>query len=212
MFVYLSKLYGRGNREKQLKNDMKTSTLNTRIAKSNNANGSTPKNSDYEMAISVLSGRKNYLVFSTGSGKWTNSSERNPEKYLKVWGIDFEYGNDAPRGGKFGNFIQLSKKGLIQTKEYRLELQKVFEVKKENEKQLLNAKIEAKKVSEKAVLNYISENEKSVCEKLKELNELKENEDKINWQIKANSIVQMVSKNDFRFLNWKEIYTLIKNY
>lgn len=190
---------------------MKLSTLNSRIAKSNNANGSTPKNEDYKMAIAVLSGQKCYLVYSTGSGKWTNSNERNPEKYLKSWGIDFELGNDAPRGGKFGNFIQLSKKGLTQTKEYRLEIQRLFEAKKEAEKQVLNAKIEAKKVSESKILEFISKNENLVWDKLKELDELKANNDKQNWQIKANSLVQMVSKNDFS-LGWKEIYTLIRNY
>jgi hypothetical protein len=190
---------------------MKLSTLNTRIAKSNNKNGLNPKNSDYEMAINVISGKNCYLVYSTGSGKWTNSSERKPERYLNVWGIDFEYGNDAPRGGRFGNFIQLSKKGLTQTKEYRLEFQRLFEIKKENERQILNAKIEAKKISATNILKFISENEKLVWDKLKELDELKKNEDKVNWQINANALVQTVSKNDFS-LGWKEIYTLIKNY
>lgn len=190
---------------------MKLSTLNTRIAKSNNKNGSTPNNEDYKMAIAVLSGGKSYLTYSTGSGKWTNSNERYPERYLNAWGIDFENGNDAPRGGKFGNYIQLSKKGLIQTKEYRLELKKIAEAKKqavilENERKEQN-KIDAKG----KILSFISENEKLVWGKLKELDELKINNEKENWQIKANSLVQMVSKNDFS-LGWKEIYTLIRNY
>lgn len=189
---------------------MKLSTLKTRISKSNNANGSTPKNSDYEMAISVISGNKNHLVYSTGSGKWTNSSERNPERYLNAWGIDFEYGNDAQRGGKFGNFIQLSKKGLIQTKEYRNEIKRLSELKKEAEKQELNTKINRQFFSIDMMILFIKSNSEMVIETLKELDELKSKNDKTNWQIKANSLVQKVSNNDFRYLNWKEIYNLIR--
>jgi len=62
------------------------------------------------------------------------------------------------------------------------------------------------------MIEYISNNEAFVWQSLKELDELKEAGDKSQWQVKANALVQKVSNNDFRVLNWKEIYNLIKNY
>jgi hypothetical protein len=45
---------------------------------------------------------------------------------------------------------------------------------------------------------------------MNQLNLLKTAENKQEWQIKANSLVQKVSGNDFRALTWKEVYNLIK--
>ena len=59
------------------------------------------------------------------------------------------------------------------------------------------------------MISFINENKDLIELKKKELVDLKASDDKENWQIKANALVQIVSKNDFRCLKWKEIYTLI---
>lgn len=61
------------------------------------------------------------------------------------------------------------------------------------------------------MINFINSNREMVNESLKELEELKAEGKKEVWQVKANALVQKVSNNDFRVLNWKEIYNLIKN-
>ena len=50
---------------------MKTITLINRITKSNNKNGSTPKNNNYNKAIELLAsnGSKVYIGYYTGSGR-----------------------------------------------------------------------------------------------------------------------------------------------
>lgn len=53
-------------------------------------------------------------------------------------------------------------------------------------------------------------NKEMVQTTLKELNGLKGVENKELWQVKANSLVQKVCNNDFRTLNWKEVYNFTK--
>jgi hypothetical protein len=60
------------------------------------------------------------------------------------------------------------------------------------------------------MINFINQNKEIVLSSLKELDELKQAENKEIWQVKANSLIQKVSNNDFRALNWKEIYSLIR--
>jgi hypothetical protein len=60
------------------------------------------------------------------------------------------------------------------------------------------------------MINFINQNKEIVLSSLKELDELKQAENKEIWQVKANSLIQKVSNNDFRVLNWKEIYSLIR--
>lgn len=49
-------------------------------------------------------------VYTTGSGKWTKTSNVTSEicKTLDLMGIPYELGNDAPKGGKMGNYILIS--------------------------------------------------------------------------------------------------------
>lgn len=54
--------------------------LSSKIASSNNKNGSTPNNSDYSMAISVLKGNREHTNY--GGSKYGASKERNPQRYL----------------------------------------------------------------------------------------------------------------------------------
>ena len=60
------------------------------------------------------------------------------------------------------------------------------------------------------MINFIKNNREMVQSSLKELNELKNAENKQEWQTKANALIQKVSNNDFRVLKWEEIYELIK--
>ena len=61
------------------------------------------------------------------------------------------------------------------------------------------------------MISFIQENKELIATKKLELANLKAKGDKENWQVKANALVQIVSKNDFRILKWKEIYTLIND-
>lgn len=69
--------------------------------------------------------------------------------------------------------------------------------------------LKSEKRSKENMILFISENKELIISKKEELAQLKANGDKTNWQIKANALVQIVSKNDFRCLNWKDIYSLI---
>lgn len=65
-------------------------------------------------------------------------------------------------------------------------------------------------ITKKMMVDFILQNKKNIKESLKELDNLKSLGEKDKWQVKANSLVQQVSNNDFRNLKWIEIYKLIK--
>jgi hypothetical protein len=137
---------------------MKASTLENRIAKSNNKNGSTPNNRDYEAAMEVISLGFSRVGYYTGSGRFTKASCSNPEKYLNAWGIDFECGNDAPRGGVTGEYVKLTAKGLKQVADYnKVQAERGAKIKAENE--AAKAKFEAEK---KAAIQAKYENIKNI--------------------------------------------------
>ena len=83
---------------------------------------------------------------------------------------------------------------------------KIFEAKKHEKIKHDNRPLFTKEM----MLNYIDSNKEMVKNSLIQLGELKKAENKPEWQVKANALVQKVSNNDFRVLNWKEIYNLIK--
>jgi len=185
---------------------MKATTLTQRISKTNNANRSTPKNSDYEMAIYILQAGKAYVSY--GGSKYGAAKSRTPERYLIAWGIDFKSGNDAPRGGKAGDFIELTKKGNTQVKDYRLmlmnqkiEAEKAKEVKAQRDLSLLEGK-------KNQIVKNIQDEKEFFANGIKALSEIKD--DKAKWQILANSLVQKACKNDFTY-GWPNILRLIKN-
>lgn len=60
------------------------------------------------------------------------------------------------------------------------------------------------------MIDFINNNKEMVISSINELDELKALGNKAVWQVKANSLIQKVSNNDFRFLNWKEVYNLIR--
>lgn len=135
---------------------MKVITLESRIAKSNNKNGSTPNNSKYTTALKFLvsNGNKIHFNFTTGRGKYTKVASNNPADYLEAWGIDFEYGNDAPRGGQLGEYIQLTSKGKRQCKAY---YEQYLLEKEASNKRLaeIDAKIKAKKEADLIEFNKL---------------------------------------------------------
>ena len=183
--------------------------LSSKIASSNNKNGSTPNNADYAMAISVLRGNREYTSYTTGSGRWTSTNERNPERYLNAWGIDFQTRNDAPRDGKVGNYIELSAKGKIQTKVYRAEY--ALELAKQKAERLEQKEIQEQKlkVSENQIVENIKENLEYFQDAKLKLSEFKKQGDQEAWHILANTVVQRASKNDFS-IGWSNIYKLIQ--
>jgi hypothetical protein len=97
---------------------MKASTLNNRIAKSNNKDGSQPQNRAYKAAMQVIMSGKARVGYYTGSGRFTKASRSNPEIYLDSWKIDYKTYNDAPKGGVTGEVVELTDKGKKQVQAY----------------------------------------------------------------------------------------------
>jgi hypothetical protein len=82
---------------------------------------------------------------------------------------------------------------------------------RKKEKQTTETTVDTRPITTKeTILNYLKNNRQVVQASLNQLNLLKTAKNKEEWQVKANSLVQKVSGNDFRQLTWKEIYNLIK--
>ncbi len=118
--------------------------------------------------------------------------------------IPFEAGNDAVRGGITGEYVKLtSKSQLFQIKEaQRIKKNKELEL-----QAVLNEKI-SNKYHE--VKDFINSNKELVNEKLAELDVLKSENNQPQWHIKANALVQMVCKNDFQFIKWNDVYSMLR--
>lgn len=117
--------------------------------------------------------------------------------------IPFLSGNDAPKGGVSGEYVKLTSKGQLQ--QIKAENKKRIEEIEEAKKTVNSRLIE----SEETIIDFIKANRIIIDEKKAELVKLKDKNDKLAWQIKANSLIQFVSKNDFA-LGWKRIYTLLQ--
>ncbi len=95
---------------------MKTETLNKRLEK--RYNGSKTSKA-YRIVKDLINGtnktfaieRKNLIrpVDTSGAGRFTSNLDytNDVEKLLALLGVKYESGNDAPRGGKTGNFIKV---------------------------------------------------------------------------------------------------------
>lgn len=91
---------------------MKLSTFQNRTKDvQKNSNG-------YRYAIELLtSGNRVYTCHTSGSGRFTSNIDRTGEtiNVLRFAGltenVDFVSGNDAPRGGQTGNYLELTAKG-----------------------------------------------------------------------------------------------------
>lgn len=98
-----------------------------------------------------------------GSGRHINLSDTQYRAAIEICeklGLDFEVGNDAPRGGKSGDFVALTAKGKRQVAEW---------VKNENARRAEIARVEAE---EKAARE--AERERKIADFLEVLNENKE--------------------------------------
>lgn len=85
----------------------------------NNRTKNTAKNSNaYRNALSLMTkGNRVYTCHTSGSGRFTTNIDSTEETIntlelagLKK-GVDFINDNDSPRGGKAGNFVELTSKG-----------------------------------------------------------------------------------------------------
>ena len=91
---------------------MKKSTFEKRTAnESKTSNG-------YKYSIELLSGKDRvYTCHTSGSGRFITNIDRTDDtiRILTIAGlregIDFVAGNSSPRGGKTGNYIELTSKG-----------------------------------------------------------------------------------------------------
>ena len=91
---------------------MKLSTFASRTkAVSKNSNG-------YKNALQLLkSGQRQYTCHTSGSGRFTTNIDSTAdtidtlERAGLKRGIDFVFDNDSPRGGKTGNYVELTSKG-----------------------------------------------------------------------------------------------------
>lgn len=93
---------------------MKATTFEKRIGKvTKNSNG-------YRNAIEAMTtGNKVYTCHTSGSGRFTTNID-STEATINiiraaglVKGIDFIYDNDSPRGGKTGNYVQVTNKNKL---------------------------------------------------------------------------------------------------
>jgi hypothetical protein len=151
-----------------------------------------------------FNGDGKYYTTTQGSRKYANKPfqtfvNKHPECVEII-----ESGNDAPRGGRTGDFVVVKF-----TETFYAKFGHYVELKQAKEQ----AKIDfAKSVarSREVMIDYINDNRDSIQIELDRLDHLKEEGEKDFWQVNANSLVQRVSKNDFRALKWKEIYNLIR--
>lgn len=99
---------------------MKKETLQKRIEdKLYTRSGKLQKK--YEDVIDILlhPDRKFRPTVWTNKGRSLRDYRMNVTEGLRLIGIAFEEGNDAPRGGLNGNYIVLTSKGKRQSKEWR---------------------------------------------------------------------------------------------
>lgn len=100
---------------------MKKETLQARIEKHlYTKSGALAKK--YEEVVELLNNPSRTLrpVSWYGRGRHISLHDNtaNIEQGLSLLGIDFETGNDAPKGGKNGYFIRLTAKGKRQVKDF----------------------------------------------------------------------------------------------
>lgn len=99
---------------------MKAQTLAARIAaKLTTKGGAIAKK--FQDVEKVLLGGRHYGKFYSGRGRYTsvaNGTHYTTIEGLRLIGVDFQEGNDAPRGGQSGDFVALTPKGRRQVAEW----------------------------------------------------------------------------------------------
>jgi len=84
----------------------------------NRTKGNSKSSNGYGYAKELLTTKERvYTCHTSGSGRFTTNIDRTEDaiKILKDAGleitVDFVTGNDSPRGGKTGNYVELTSKG-----------------------------------------------------------------------------------------------------
>lgn len=103
---------------------MKKETLEKRISANFLTKTGTIK-VKYQLVIDLLKNPSRILrptQWRTPHGRHWSLSDKSSDikEGLKILKVDYEEGNDAPRGGITGNYIKLTKKGQRQVKEYAM--------------------------------------------------------------------------------------------
>ena len=84
----------------------------------NRTKGNAKNSNGYAFAKELLTTKgRVYTCHTSGKGRFTSNIDRTEDtiKILKDaglhYGLDFIEGNDSPRGGKTGRFVELTSKG-----------------------------------------------------------------------------------------------------
>ena len=106
---------------------MKAKTLRDRVAQHLTTKAGTI-NKRYAHVLGFIAQGKGARYHGArwhGHGRTLSDSDHwNLIKALKLIGVDYVTGNDAPRGGREGDYVELTAKGLRQTRELREELRR----------------------------------------------------------------------------------------
>lgn len=102
---------------------MKAATLRKRIAtRLTTKDGALKKRYEHIWAFILHAGTRYHGKTWRRSGRHVtleDSRHRALREALDLLGLDYATGNDAPRGGAEGDYIELAPKGLRQTRELR---------------------------------------------------------------------------------------------
>ena len=105
---------------------MKAATLRKRIdARLTTKDGALKKRYEHIWLFILHAGTRYHGKIWRRSGRRVtleDSKYRALREALDLLGLDYATGNDAPRGGAEGDYIELTPKGLRQTRELREEL------------------------------------------------------------------------------------------
>lgn len=144
---------------------MKANTLADRItAKLTTKGGEIAKK--YADVEKVLLGGRVHGKHYSGSGRYTsvaNGTHYTTIEGLRLIGVDFQEGNDAPRGGQCGDYVELSPKGKRQVAEWAA--MRNAEIKAADEKRLaaLDAKKQRHVAAIKELLQKLKDNPDTVA-------------------------------------------------
>ena len=151
-----------------------------------------------------FNGDGKYYTTTQGSRSYSNTPFQTfANRYPDCVDI-IETGNDAPRGGRTGDFVIVNF-----TETFYANFQHYIDAKEAKEQAKIDFANSAAR-SRETMIDHIIENREAIKVELDRLDHLKDDGEKELWQVHANALVQRVSKNDFRALKWKEIYNLIR--
>lgn len=110
---------------------MKAEEFQAKLDTLRTKSGSYPNNQRFSNFMTLI--RRNskcYYRSYAGSGSHTHYTEYSPTCYLNAVGLTYECGNDAPRGGKMGDYIILTPESLEEIKDWREEQIRILEEEK----------------------------------------------------------------------------------